>query len=219
MKIKYLCLWSRRINTQFLYHRGKKANVFLNGWLNGVSYFSRLSQKSWGLHKGSGQKGEESRSWCLEPAWEHHQHMRVPNVSSSWTLHSQLLPQENLISSTFKNIYSDFQELCLTSLTSFLQEDGGGALVLHLKWEETCLWSSIRSPKRILWKIFIIHSSKKTFLKMHAVSRSSSLFNIFSIFSYMEMIWNKPKFWTWIDVKIQEKTEIWAFVDSFFQPG
>lgn len=43
MKIKYLCLWSRRINTLFLYHRKKKSNVLLNGWLNGVSYFPVLS--------------------------------------------------------------------------------------------------------------------------------------------------------------------------------
>lgn len=42
-KIKYLCLWSRRINTQFLYHGKKKAIASLMHVYGGISYFSKVS--------------------------------------------------------------------------------------------------------------------------------------------------------------------------------
>lgn len=67
MKVKYLCLWSRRVNIQFLYHRKKKAMSSLMRALMGYLISVGSAQKSWG--RGNGSREGSGKSWWPKPAW------------------------------------------------------------------------------------------------------------------------------------------------------
>lgn len=67
MKVKYLCLWSRRVNIQFLYHRKKKAMSSLMCALMGYLISVGSAPKSWGL--GNGSREGSGKSWWPKPAW------------------------------------------------------------------------------------------------------------------------------------------------------
>lgn len=134
MKIKYLCLWSRRINIQSLYHRKKKAISSLMHAL--MAYLLSLGsvQKGRGLHNrapGSGWREGSRKSWGPQPAWGPPQHVWVPNAAWSRRLHKWLM---KTYSEMYLRKFTQISRGCaLISLTPFLQEDGRGALVLQLE--------------------------------------------------------------------------------------
>lgn len=106
-----------------------------------------------------------------------------------------------------------------THLRTFTQISGGYSLTsLTFSFRKVveeplyCTWSKRKcafgAPLEVLEAfslVYLLYTALKKILKMHAISRSSSLLNVFSIFSNTEIISNKAKLRTWIDLKYRKR--------------